>query len=72
MRWAAPSKVPDAVAVGDAAFFHALLPRRETWPLYPEFAEQALFPDIDQGFANSSWITAAAAWANTASPASLG
>lgn len=37
----------DAVANGDASFFHALLPSRETWRLYPEFAERALFLDIE-------------------------
>ncbi len=36
-----------AVAGGDARFFDALLPRRETWRLYPEFAERALFLDIE-------------------------
>jgi len=37
----------DAVARGDARFFDALLPRRETWRLYPEFADRALFLDIE-------------------------
>ena len=37
----------DAVAGGDARFFHALLPSRETWRLYPEFADRALFLDIE-------------------------
>lgn len=37
----------EAAAVGDARFFGALLPRRETWRLYPEFAQQALFLDIE-------------------------
>jgi uncharacterized protein YprB with RNaseH-like and TPR domain len=32
---------------GDAAFFGARLPSRETWRLYPDFAEQALFLDIE-------------------------
>ena len=37
----------EAAARADAGFFHALLPRQETWRLYPEFAEQALFLDIE-------------------------
>ena len=37
----------DAIAGGDAGFFHALLPRREAWRLYPEFADRALFLDIE-------------------------
>jgi uncharacterized protein len=37
----------DAVAAGDAAFFHGRLPSRETWRLYPEFADRALFLDIE-------------------------
>ena len=37
----------EAVAGGDARFFDALLPRRETWRLYPEFADRALFLDIE-------------------------
>jgi len=37
----------EAAAAGDAAFFDALLPRGETWRLYPEFAERALFLDIE-------------------------
>ena len=37
----------DAVAAGDAGFFHDRLPSRETWRLYPEFAGQALFLDIE-------------------------
>ena len=36
-----------AMACGDAAFFGGLLPRREAWRLYPQFAEQALFLDIE-------------------------
>jgi uncharacterized protein len=37
----------DAVAVGDAGFFHGRLPSREAWRLYPEFAARALFLDIE-------------------------
>lgn len=37
----------DAVAAGDAGFFHGRLPSRETWRLYPEFADRALFLDIE-------------------------
>ena len=35
------------MAGGDARFFEALLPRQETWRLYPEFADRALFLDIE-------------------------
>jgi uncharacterized protein len=37
----------DAVAAGDASFFRGRLPSRETWRLYPEFADRALFLDIE-------------------------
>ena len=37
----------EALAAGDAAFFGARLPGREAWRLYPNFAEQALFLDIE-------------------------
>jgi uncharacterized protein YprB with RNaseH-like and TPR domain len=37
----------EAVVGGDAAFFHGRLPSREMWRLYPEFAEGALFLDIE-------------------------
>jgi uncharacterized protein len=37
----------DAVGIGDAGFFHDRLPSRETWRLYPEFADRALFLDIE-------------------------
>jgi uncharacterized protein len=37
----------EALAAGDATFFSARLPGRETWRLYPNFAEQALFLDIE-------------------------
>jgi uncharacterized protein YprB with RNaseH-like and TPR domain len=37
----------DAAAAGDVSFFHGLLPSRETWRLYPEFADRALFLDIE-------------------------
>jgi len=37
----------DAVACGNAGFFHGRLPSRETWRLYPEFADRALFLDIE-------------------------
>ena len=37
----------DAVSNGDASFFHGRLPSRETWRLYPEFADRALFLDIE-------------------------
>ncbi len=37
----------DAAADGDVRFFGGLLPSRETWRLYPEFAEQVLFLDIE-------------------------
>lgn len=36
-----------AVAAGDASFFHGRLPSRETWRLYPDFADRALFLDIE-------------------------
>ena len=37
----------EALAAGDTAFFNARLPGREAWRLYPNFAEQALFLDIE-------------------------
>jgi hypothetical protein len=37
----------DAMACGDAGFFRGRLPNRETWRLYPEFADRALFLDIE-------------------------
>jgi uncharacterized protein len=37
----------DAVGHGDAAFFKPLLPSKEAWRLYPEFADQAVFLDIE-------------------------
>jgi uncharacterized protein len=37
----------DAVAAGDAGFFHGRLPSREAWRLYPDFADRALFLDIE-------------------------
>ena len=37
----------EAVAAGNARFFHAHLPTRETWRLYTEFAERACFLDIE-------------------------
>ncbi len=37
----------EAAARRDARFFDALLPRRETWRLYPNFVDQALFLDIE-------------------------
>ena len=37
----------DAVDAGDASFFHGRLPSQETWRLYPEFADRALFLDIE-------------------------
>jgi uncharacterized protein len=36
-----------ALAGGDPGFFRSLLPNRETWRLYSEFADQALFLDIE-------------------------
>lgn len=36
-----------AIKVGDAGFFHNCLPSREMWRLYSEFADQALFLDIE-------------------------
>lgn len=36
-----------ALAAGDAGFFSARLPGRELWRLYPNFARQALFLDIE-------------------------
>ncbi len=36
-----------AAAGGDARFFDGLLPRSETWRLYPEFMDRALFLDIE-------------------------
>jgi uncharacterized protein len=37
----------EALAAGDTAFFAARLPGREAWRLYPNFADQALFLDIE-------------------------
>jgi len=37
----------DALASGDVGFFKPLLPSREAWRLYSEFADQALFLDIE-------------------------
>jgi hypothetical protein len=37
----------DAVCRGDASFFKPLLPPNETWRLYPEFADRAVFLDIE-------------------------
>ncbi len=37
----------EAVAAGDPRFFHGRLPSRETWRLYPEFADRACFLDIE-------------------------
>jgi uncharacterized protein YprB with RNaseH-like and TPR domain len=37
----------DAVTAGNLSFFHDRLPSRETWRLYPEFADRALFLDIE-------------------------
>ena len=37
----------DAVTTGDLSFFHGRLPSRETWRLYPDFADRALFLDIE-------------------------
>jgi uncharacterized protein YprB with RNaseH-like and TPR domain len=37
----------EALAGRDAAFFGARLPSRESWRLYSDFAEQALFLDIE-------------------------
>jgi len=37
----------EAAHNGDASFFQRLLPPREVWRLYPEFADQALFLDIE-------------------------
>ena len=36
-----------AAAGGDARFFGGLLPRSETWRLYPNFMDRALFLDIE-------------------------
>ncbi len=36
-----------AVTAGDAGFFHSRLPSREMWRLYTEFADRALFLDIE-------------------------
>jgi len=36
-----------AVAGGDPGFFHGRLPSREMWRLYSEFADRALFLDIE-------------------------
>ncbi len=36
-----------AAAGGDARFFDGLLPRSETWRLYPDFMDRALFLDIE-------------------------
>ena len=37
----------DALAIGDVGFFKPLLPSREAWRLYSEFADRALFLDIE-------------------------
>ena len=37
----------EALAAGDADFFQPSLPRRETWRLYSEFIDRALFIDIE-------------------------
>jgi uncharacterized protein YprB with RNaseH-like and TPR domain len=37
----------DALARGDAGFFQPLLPSSETWRLYTEFADRAVFLDIE-------------------------
>ena len=37
----------DAVSDGNASFFQGRLPSRETWRLYPEFVDRALFLDIE-------------------------
>ncbi len=37
----------EAIAAGDARFFHTHLPTRETWRLYPDFGADALFLDIE-------------------------
>jgi uncharacterized protein YprB with RNaseH-like and TPR domain len=37
----------DALAGGDAGFFQPLLPSTETWRLYTEFANRAVFLDIE-------------------------
>ena len=37
----------DAAAAGDLGFFRSCLPSRETWRLYPDFSDQALFLDIE-------------------------
>lgn len=37
----------EAAARGDADFFRDILPRRESWRLYREFADRALFLDIE-------------------------
>jgi uncharacterized protein len=37
----------DALAAGEAGFFHNRLPGRETWRLYPDFADSVLFLDIE-------------------------
>jgi hypothetical protein len=37
----------DAITAGDARFFHTHLPTRESWRLYPEFADRACFLDIE-------------------------
>ena len=36
-----------AIATGDAGFFYDRLPRRESWRLYPEFGDRAVFLDIE-------------------------
>lgn len=44
-----------ALAGGDAAFFGTRLPGRESWRLYPDFAAQALFLDIETTGLSSSY-----------------
>ncbi|MCU0958984.1 MAG: ribonuclease H-like domain-containing protein [Pirellulaceae bacterium] len=53
-----------ALAMGDTAFFGARLPTREAWRLYPNFADQALFLDIETTGLSAQYddVTMIGAW----------
>ena len=45
----------EALCAGDATFFGARLPGAETWRLYPDFAQRALFLDIETTGLSAAW-----------------
>ena len=47
MRGGAGTAFPRRLACRDAAFFKPHLPAKEAWRLYSEFADRALFLDIE-------------------------